>query len=191
MSKLARKPIKIPPKVVIKSESNVLKIQGPKGTLEKAIPQGIEVVISSDSLKVTRKNDEKTVRMLHGMYTSLIINMLQGVTEGFKKELELVGVGYKADIKDKSLVFNIGFTKPVIMLLPSDINAKIEEKQTKLILTGIDKDKVGLYAAKIRAIKPPDAYKGKGIKFTGEVLKLKPGKSAAGSTGGAAAGGGK
>jgi large subunit ribosomal protein L6 len=191
MSKLARKPLTIPPKVTVKLESNVLKIQGPKGTLEKAVPQGIEVTISSDSLKVTRKNDEKTVRMLHGMYTSLIINMMQGVTDGFKKELELVGVGYKADIKDKSLVLNVGFTLPVTMLLPSDISAKVEDKQTKLILTGIDKDKIGLYAAKIRAIKPPDAYKGKGIKFAGEVLKLKPGKSAAGATGGAAAGGGK
>ncbi len=191
MSKLARKPLKIPPKVTVKLESNVLKIQGPKGTLEKAVPQGIEVTISADSLKVTRKNDEKTVRMLHGMYTSLIINMMQGVTDGFKKELELVGVGYKADVKDKSLVLNVGFTLPVTMILPSDISAKVEDKQTKLILTGIDKDKIGLYAAKIRAIKPPDAYKGKGIKFAGEVLKLKPGKSAAGATGGAAAGGGK
>ncbi len=191
MSKLARKPLKIPAKVTVKLESNVLKIQGPKGTLEKAVPGGIGITLSPESITVTRSSDEKNVKMLHGMFTSFIINMLEGVTEGFKKELELVGVGYKADIKDKSLVLNVGFTLPVTMVLPPDISAKVEDKQTKLILTGIDKDKVGLYAAKIRAIKPPDAYKGKGIKFVGEVLILKPGKSAAGASGGAAAGGAK
>ncbi len=191
MSKLARKPLKFPPGVTVKLESDKLKIHGPKGSLEKTIPEGVLIVVTPDSITVKRKNDEKTVKMLHGMYTSLIINMIKGVTDGFKKELELVGVGYKADVKDKSLILNVGFTKPVTMLLPADISAKVEEKQTKLILTGIDKDKVGLYAAKIKAIKPPDAYKGKGIKFVGEMLKLKPGKSAAGATGGPAAGGGK
>ncbi len=189
MSKLARKPLRIPPKVTVKLESNVLKIQGPKGTLEKAVPNGVIVTLAPESITVTRANDEKTVKMLHGMYTSFIINMLEGVTEGFKKELELVGVGYKADVKDKSLVLNVGFTLPVTMVLPPDISAKVEEKQTKVILTGIDKDKIGLYAAKIRAIKPPDAYKGKGIKFAGEVLTLKPGKSAAGASGSTAGGG--
>lgn len=182
MSKLARKLLKIPPKVTVKLDSDVLKIQGPKGTLEKHIPGEIEVVVSSDGIMVKRKSDEKTVKMLHGTYAALINNMLKGVTEGYKKELELVGVGYKADVKNNALILNVGFTTPVTLNLPSDISVKVEEKQTKLILSGIDKEKVGLYAAKIIAIKPPDAYKGKGIRFAGEVLKLKPGKSAASTT---------
>jgi large subunit ribosomal protein L6 len=189
MSKLARKPIKFPPGLTVKLESDILKVKGPKGTLEKPVPAGIELKIASDSITVSRKNDEKPVRMLHGMYTSMISNMLKGVTEGFKKELELVGVGYKADVKDKSLVLNVGFTVPVVIPIPGTIGIKVEDKQTKVIITGLDKDGVGLLAAKIRAIKPPDSYKGKGIKFVNEVLKLKPGKSAAGSTGAGTAGG--
>ena len=194
MSKLARKPIKFPPNVTVKLDSNVLKIKGPKGMLDKPVPEGVGLAITGDSVMVSRNSDEKSAKMIHGMYTSLIINMIKGVTEGYKKEMELIGVGYKADVKDKALILNVGFTNPVRISLPPDINVKVEEKQTKLIITGLDKDRVGLYASKIRAIKPPDSYKGKGIKFVGEVLVLKPGKSAAGAAGGAggaAAGGGK
>jgi large subunit ribosomal protein L6 len=184
MSKLARKPLTIPPKVTVKLESGIIKIQGPKGTLEKPIPPEIEIAVNPDGIMVKRKGDEKAIKMLHGTYAALINNMIKGVTEGYKKELELVGVGYKADVKNNTLILNVGFTTPVTLNLPPDINVKVEEKQTKLILTGIDKEKVGLYAAKIIAVKPPDAYKGKGIKFAGEVLKLKPGKSAASATAG-------
>lgn len=189
MSKLARKPIKFPPGITVKLESDILKVKGPKGTLEKPVPAGIELKIASDSIVVSRKNDEKPVKMLHGMYASMISNMFKGVTEGYKKELELVGVGYKADVKDKSLVLNVGFTVPVVIPIPGNIGIKVEDKQTKVIITGLDKDGVGLLAAKIRDIKPPDPYKGKGIKFVNEVLKLKPGKSAAGATGAGTAGG--
>lgn len=188
MSKLARKPLKLPSNVTAKLESNVIKIQGPKGTLERTVPQDLEISITVDGVLVKRKNDEKPVRMLHGTYTALIKNMIKGVSEGFKKELELVGIGYKADVKNNNLILNVGFTSPVIVNLPPDLNIKVEEKQTKLVLSGIDKDKVGLYAMKIRSIRPPDAYKGKGIKFVDEVLKLKPGKSAAGATSAVAGG---
>lgn len=192
MSKLARKPIKLPPNVTIKRNADVLTIKGPKGSLDRPVPGNIDLTITADSISVSRKNDSKPVKMLHGMFTAFIINMIKGVTEGFRKEMDLVGVGYKADVKDKVLVLNVGFTNPVRMPLPPDVTIKVEEKQTKLIITGIDKDSVGLYAAKIRAIKPPDSYKGKGIKFTDEVLVLKPGKSAAGAgAAGASAGGGK
>ncbi len=184
MTKLARKPIKFSPNVSVKLENNVLKIKGPKGTLEKPVPNGIAVTITSDSIAIARKSDEKSVKMLHGMYTSITNNMIKGVSEGFKKELLIVGVGYKAELKDKSLILNVGFTKPVVILIPPDINIKVEEKQTKLIVTGVDKERVGLYVAKIRAVKPPDVYKGKGIRFVNEVLTLKPGKSATGSASG-------
>ncbi|MGB9735239.1 MAG: 50S ribosomal protein L6 [bacterium] len=188
MSKLARKPLKLPPKVTAKLESNVIKIQGPKGMLQRDIPKELEINITAEGILVKRKNDEKPVRMLQGTYTSLINNMIKGVTEGFKKELELVGVGYKADIKNNNLILNVGYTNPVTVVIPPDLSIKVEEKQTRLVLTGMDKDKVGLYAMKIRNIRPPDAYKGKGIKFVDEVLKLKPGKSAAGATSAGAGG---
>ena len=186
MSKLARKPIKFSSGITVKLESNMLKIKRSKGTLERHIPESIGLAITSDSILVSRKSDDKPVRMLHGMYASFITNMIKGVAEGFKKELELFGVGYKAEVKNRSLVLNVGFTKPVEVTIPEDIGIRVEDKQTKLIITGPDKDSVGLFAAKIRAIKPPDSYKGKGIRFVNEILKLKPGKSAA-SAGGAGA----
>ncbi len=186
MSKLARKPIKISSGITVKLESNVIRIKGARGTLEKHIPEDIGLAITNDGILVSRKNDEKPVRMLHGMYASFINNMIKGVTEGFEKDMELFGVGYKAEVKNKSLVLNVGFTTPVEVLIPEGIAVKVEDKQTKLIITGMDKDSVGLFAAKVRAIKPPDSYKGKGIRFVNEVLKLKPGKSAA-SAGGAGA----
>lgn len=180
MSRVGRKPIKIPDNVNLEEKNRSLHIKGPKGELTVKIPQGIETKVVDGEIKIAREGDEKRLKAFHGLVRSLIDNSITGVTEGFSKTLEIVGTGYKAELigKDK-LKMSLGYSNPIEFILPEGIAAKIEERGTVLILESIDKQLVGETAARVRKLRLPDAYKGKGVKYKGERLRLKPGKAGA------------
>lgn len=176
MSRIGRKPINIPAGVEIKLDNGVIRVKGPKGELFQNIHQNITVEIGQNEINVIRKDDEKQNRSLHGLTRSLIFNMVEGVTNGFKKELEVNGVGYRAQKQGKNLVMNLGYSHQVIISETDEI--KIEVQGTnKIIVHGIDKQKVGQFAAEIREKRSPEPYKGKGIKYADEVIRRKEGKA--------------
>ena len=180
MSKIGRKPIAVPDGVKISFKNAQVEIEGGKGKLTWEIPQGIEAKVEEGKILVERINDEKKIKALHGLTRSILSNMVTGVSEGFVRTLDIVGVGYRAELVGKDTIkFNLGYSNPVEFSLPGSISAKVEERGTKLILEGIDKQIIGEMAARIRKLRPPDAYKGKGIRYAGEVLRLKPGKAGA------------
>jgi len=178
MSRVGRKPIPLPSSVKVQI-GNQLKVQGPKGTLEVPIPAGISVQQNDGKLEILRDSDEHAA--LHGLTRALAANAVQGVSTGFVRELDIVGIGYRADIKGKVAVFTLGYSHPIEVLLPDGVDLKID-KQTHLVLSGYDRQLLGQVAANIRALRKPDPYKNKGVRYTGEVLKKKVGKS--GATGG-------
>jgi large subunit ribosomal protein L6 len=157
----------------------LLKVQGPKGTLEVPIPSGIRVQQNDGKLEILRDTDEHAA--LHGLTRALAANAIRGVSTGFTRELDIVGIGYRADVKGKIATFTLGYSHPIEVLLPEGVDLKID-KQTHLVLSGYDRQMLGQVAANIRALRKPDPYKNKGIRYTGEVLKKKVGKS--GATGG-------
>ena len=178
MSRIGKNPIKIPSGVEVKLDGNVVSVKGPKGTLSINVHSGISTKMDQEtnSIVVERANDERQMRSLHGLTRSLIFNMVEGVTNGFKKELEVNGVGYRAQKQGKNLVMNLGFSHQVI--IPETDDIKIEVQGTnKIIVSGIDKQKVGQFAAEIREKRPPEPYKGKGIKYVDEVIIRKEGKA--------------
>ena len=177
VSKVGNKEITIPEEVKITIDGNEVKIIGPKGQMELELELGIKVEKKEKILKVSRKNDSRRLRSMHGLTRSLIANMIKGVTEGFEKGLELEGTGYRVKLDGKILEFTLGFSHPVRVEPPTGIEFEVEN-QTAFKVKGIDKGLVGQVAAKIRAIKPPEPYKGKGIRYKGEVVKKKPGKAA-------------
>ncbi len=181
MSRIGRLPISIPDGVKVKWDAPLIHVEGPKGSLKREVAKGIYVEIDEENKKilVKRENDTRKLKALHGLYRSLINNMVIGVSQGFEKGLEIVGVGYKAELKNNKLVLSLGFSHPVSFDIPEGIKCEVE-KQTLIKIKGIDKELVGLVAAKLRDIKPPDPYKGKGIRYTDEVIKLKVGKKAGG-----------
>ena len=180
MSRIGRKPIAVPDGVKISFKNGHVDVEGGKGKLNWDIPQGIDVKVEENNIMVERANDEKKVKALHGLTRSILSNMVTGVSEGFTRTLEIVGVGYRAELVGKDTIkFNLGYSNPVEFSLPKSISAKVEERGTKLILEGIDKQIIGEIAARIRKLRPPDAYKGKGIRYEGEILRLKPGKAGA------------
>ncbi len=180
MSRVGRKPIEIPKGVEVKLQGTLVKVKGPKGELSWSHPPEITVKVEDSKVVVQRPDDTKHKRALHGLTRALIANMVKGVSEGFKRELEIVGVGYRADLKGNKLVFNLGYSHPVEYELPEGVKATVDHKvkPMKIILEGIDKQLLGQVAANLRALRPPDAYKGKGIRYAGERLILKPGKAA-------------
>jgi large subunit ribosomal protein L6 len=183
MSRIGKAPITIPAKVTIEVTSgNVVKVKGPKGELHQAVDQDIKVKIEGNTLTVERSTEQKRHKALHGTYRALINNMVTGVSEGCTAVLELVGVGYRATVTGQILELALGYSHPVIFLLPAEIKASADQQKgqnPKVTLTSVDKDLLGLVCAKIRAQRPPEPYKGKGIKFEGEELRRKAGKSAA------------
>lgn len=180
MSRIGRKPIAVPDGVKISFKNGRVDIEGGKGKLAWEIPQGIEAKVEENNIVVERENDEKKIKALHGLTRSILSNMVRGVSEGFIRTLDIVGVGYRAELLGKGTIkFNLGYSNPVEFTLPASISAKVEERGTKLILEGIDKQIIGEMAARIRKLRPPDAYKGKGIRYEGEILRLKPGKTGA------------
>lgn len=179
MSRIGRLPIDIPAGVEVKiEEGNKVTVKGPKGTLEKCLPVEMTIKMEDNQVVVTRPNDLKKMKALHGLTRSLIANMITGVSEGYEKKLEINGVGYRAQKKGKEITFNLGFSHPVVMSDPEGIET-VMEGQNIIIVKGIDKEKVGQYAAEIRALRKPEPYKGKGIKYADEVIRRKVGKTGA------------
>ena len=179
MSRIGRLPIDIPAGVEVKiEEGNKVTVKGPKGTLEKCLPVEMTIKVENNQVVVTRPNDLKKMKSLHGLTRSLIANMITGVSEGYEKKLEINGVGYRAQKKGKEITFNLGFSHPVVMTDPEGIET-VMEGQNVIIVKGIDKEKVGQYAAEIRELRKPEPYKGKGIKYADEVIRRKVGKTGA------------
>jgi len=176
MSRIGRKPIQVPGGVNINLDNSVITIKGPKGTLSREIHKDMKVVIEENQLTVERPSDNKLHRSLHGTTRSVIANMVNGVTEGFSKSLELVGVGYRANKTGEKVVLNVGYSHPVEITPEAGIEFEVPAN-TKIIVKGIDKELVGATAAKIRSVREPEPYKGKGIKYEGERIIRKEGKA--------------
>jgi large subunit ribosomal protein L6 len=180
MSRIGKNPISLPQGVQVHVGNGVVQVKGPKGAMLQPVHQCISVAVEGSTVVVSRANDERETRALHGLTRALLANAVTGVASGFKKELDIVGVGYKADVKSpREVSFALGFSHPVVFSIPEGISVAYDAKANRLTIEGIDKQKVGQVAAEIRAIRPPDAYKGKGVKYSNEVLKLKAGKSGA------------
>ncbi len=178
MSRIGRKPITLPDNVKVSVDNtNKVIVEGPKGRLELQVSPRIKITVEDNQVKVERSTDLKMDRALHGLYRSLINNMVIGVTSGYRKELEMVGVGYKAQAKGSELVLEVGFSHPIKYQIPEGISVQTP-KPTQIVVEGIDKQKVGQVAAEIRKIRPPEPYKGKGIKYVGERIRRKAGKAA-------------
>ena len=176
MSRIGRMPIAVPAGVTVDiADNNKVTVKGPKGTLERVLPAEMEIKLDGDQVVVTRPNDLKRMKSLHGLTRTLISNMVIGVSEGYTKELEVNGVGYRAQKQGKKLVLSLGYSHPVEMEDPEGLESTVEDK--KIIIKGIDKEKVGQYAAEIRDKRRPEPYKGKGIKYVDEVIRRKVGKT--------------
>ncbi len=177
MSRVGKKLIKVPSGVKVSFHAPIVEVQGKGGQLKKTLPNGILVEVKGDELQVVNKSKEVNASALHGLSRSLIRNMVVGVTDGFKRELELQGVGYRAQAQPNKITMTVGFSHPVEFPLPTGISAAVEAN-TKITLKGADKDLLGVTAANLRKIRPPEPYKGKGIRYSGEVITLKQGKTA-------------
>ncbi len=186
MSRIGKKPITIKKGVNVQVKGNEILVKGPKGTLNFTVPYGISVEVNEGEIVVKRSNDTKNQKALHGLTRSLIQNMVTGVTDGYKKQLDLIGVGYKAEIKGKNLELALGYSHPVVFEPPEGITLKVEKVAGKgrdyiatITVEGIDKQLVGQVAANIRSLRKPDAYKGKGLRYSDEIVRLKQGKKSA------------
>jgi large subunit ribosomal protein L6 len=178
MSRIGKKPIAIPQGVKVSVEGSLVKVQGPKGALETRVPQGIKVAQQDGHLVATRENDQQAA--LHGLTRALINNAVAGVTKGWSRELEIVGIGYRAELKGKNtVVFALGYSHPIEYPLPDGITVVVDPKLTRVTISGIDRQKVGQVAAEMRSLRPPDPYKNKGVRYAGERLKKKVGKTGA------------
>ncbi|EPY14557.1 MULTISPECIES: 50S ribosomal protein L6 [Paenibacillus] len=176
MSRIGRKPIEVPGGVTVTLENHVITVKGPKGTLTRELHKDMKVSVEENVISVERPSENKLHRSLHGTTRSVINNMVSGVTDGFSKTLELVGVGYRANKSGDKLVLNVGYSHPVEITPEAGIEFEVPA-QTKIIVKGIDKERVGAYAANIRAVREPEPYKGKGIKYEGERIIRKEGKA--------------
>ena len=178
MSRIGRKPIPLPKEVKINIQGNVIAVQGPKGRLETRLPEGIRVEQQNGHLVAMREDDSHAA--LHGLARALVNNAVEGVTKGWARELEIVGIGYRAEMKGKTVVvFSLGFSHLIEYPLPTGVDVAVDPKQTRLTVSGIDRQKVGQVAAEMRSLRPPDPYKNKGVRYVGERLKKKVGKTGA------------
>jgi large subunit ribosomal protein L6 len=176
MSRIGKKPIVIPEKVKVDIKPDSVVVTGPKGSVANPIPPGIRFETKDKQVLAIRKDDSGQQKAFHGLARALVANAVKGVTVGFSKELDIVGVGYRAEARKNSVVFTLGFSHPVEYPIPPGINITVD-KQTKLVVSGVDRQQVGQVAANIRSLKKPDPYKNKGIRYTGEHLKKKAGKA--------------
>lgn len=182
MSRIGKLPVTIPTGVKVAIDSNALRLEGPKGKLQTEIPEGVDVKVEGNVLRVERQAEDRKARALHGLTRKLIANMTQGVSQGFTRVLDINGVGYRAEVKGHEIHMTLGYSHPVVFPLPVGITAAVE-RQVIITLSGADRQVLGETAAKIRSLRPPEPYKGKGIKYREEVIKRKAGK-AVGSAGG-------
>lgn len=179
MSRIGNKTITIPTGVDFSvKEGNEVTVKGPKGTLTRSFSELLEIKNEEGVVTVVRPNDEKHVKQLHGTTRALLNNMVVGVSEGFKKELDIVGIGFRANMTGNKLVLNVGYSHPVEFEIPSDLTVTVENKDTHITISGIDKQNVGEFAANVRATRKPEPYKGKGIRYTNEHIRRKEGKTA-------------
>ena len=178
MSRIGKKPISLPKGVTVKIEGNTVAVQGPKGKVDTVVPRGIRVEQQDGHIVALRENDSQAA--LHGLTRALFNNAVEGVTKGLTRELEIVGIGYRAEMKGKGMVvFTLGYSHPIEYPLPAGVDVAVDPKQTRLTVTGIDRQKVGQVAAEMRSLRPPDPYKNKGVRYVGERLKKKVGKTGA------------
>ena len=177
MSRLGKRPISIPKDVEVKLEGDLLRVKGPKGELRRRVHPKVQVDMDGDKISVLVADGSRESRSLHGLFAVLINNMVTGVTKGFERVLEISGVGYRAVVNGRTAVFNLGYSRPIDFELPDGVDAKIEK--SKIILTGIDKELLGMTASKIRNLRRPEPYKGKGIKYAEEMIRRKAGKTGA------------
>jgi len=178
MSRIGRKPISLPKGVEVKQEGNSVTVKGPKGTLSTALVPGIGVSVENNVVQFTRRDELNKTRAFHGLMRALVANNVHGVTEGFKRELDIIVVGYRVDVKGREVVFQLGYSHPVRFPIPEGIDIAVDGKTGHITITGTDKQKVGQTAAEIRSLREPDPYKGKGIKYSDEIIRRKAGKAA-------------
>ncbi|MDD5306331.1 MAG: 50S ribosomal protein L6 [Deltaproteobacteria bacterium] len=179
MSRIGKKPIAIPKEVTVDLKGRSLSIKGPRGTLRRELPPDVAVEVSASVVQVVRQGEERRFGAFQGMARALIQNMVKGVTEGFKKDMSIVGVGYRVSMQGRNLLFNLGFSGPVEFPLPEGVDAAVGEKGVTFTLKGIDCEKLGQTAATVRGFRPPEPYKGKGIRYANEVVRQKAGKAGA------------
>lgn len=183
MSRIGKLPITIPAGVKVALDGKLFRVEGPKGKLQTSVPRGIAIKVDDKVVRVGRENDERKVRALHGLTRKLLANMVQGVSQGFNRILDINGVGYRAEVKGQEIHMTLGYSHPIIFPLPAGVTASVE-RQTVITLNSADRQLIGEMAAEIRSLRPPEPYKGKGIKYREEVIRRKAGK-AVGSAGGA------
>ncbi|MGQ9870936.1 50S ribosomal protein L6 [Leptodesmis sp.] len=176
MSRIGKRPISIPNKVTVSIDGQAVAVKGPKGELSRVLPAEVEVVQEGETILVKRRDDSRVARQRHGLSRTLVANMVEGVSQGFQRRLEIIGVGYRAQVQGKNLILNVGYSHPIQIEPPDGIQMAVENN-TNVIVSGIDKEIVGNTAARIRAVRPPEPYKGKGIRYAGEVVKRKAGKA--------------
>ncbi|RLK63836.1 50S ribosomal protein L6 [Atopobacter sp. AH10] len=176
MSRIGNKVIVVPNGVEVKDQDRTITVKGPKGEMSFSYSDALTLTVEGNEISISRSSDKKDVRALHGTTRALINNMIIGVSEGFKKELDLIGVGYRAQLQGKKLVLNVGYSHPVEFELPEGITVEVPSN-TKLIVSGYDKEAVGDFSAKVREVRPPEPYKGKGIRYTDEFVRRKEGKT--------------
>lgn len=178
MSRIGKLPIPVPKNVKVNIQPGVIYIEGPKGKLSQTYKPAVNFVLQNDQLIVTRKDDTRESKCLHGLYRNLAANMIKGVSEGYKRNLTLVGVGYRAELKGKSVLFSLGYSTQIEYVIPEGIQIAIDQN-TKITVSGINKELVGRVASEIRSLRPPEPYKGKGVKYDEETIRRKVGKSTA------------
>ena len=183
MSRIGKLPIKVPSGVDCKNEGEVFRVKGPKGQLQRALHPNMKIEIQDGEIKVVRPTDGRQDRSLHGLTRTLVNNMVVGVTDGFSKQLNIVGVGYRVELKGKNLVLNLGFSHPIEYSPIEGVEFEVDPKKNTVVVKGIDKQKVGQAAAEIRSFRPPEPYKGKGVMYSTERIQRKAGKAAIGAKG--------
>lgn len=176
MSRIGRRIIDIPNKVTVSIDGQHVSVKGPKGELDRVLPEQVTVEQEGETLKILRRDESRAARQRHGLSRTLVANMVEGVSKGFEKRLQILGVGYRAQVQGRNLILNVGYSKPVEIVPPEGIQVLVETN-TNVIVTGINKEIVGNTAARIRAVRPPEVYKGKGIRYLGEVVRRKAGKA--------------
>ena len=179
MSRIGKLPVKVPDKVKVSLDGNLVKVEGPKGKMSFPFNPRVKIEVGKGEVKVLRPDDSREAKGLHGLTRTLLRNAVDGVTKGYERALEISGVGFKAEVKGKEIHFTLGFSHPVVFKLPEGIAAEVDAKQTRLTVRGVDKHLLGLTAAKIRGLREPEPYKGKGIKYAEETIRRKEGKTGA------------